>query len=724
MRHCHIALYAALLLFRPAIATETLLYDNFESNKIDGWLLSGEYSTPIFERAGNSALRLTGEGAALRQAAATDIASVRIGASFAAANLEFGEFCVGEATFNNGKSWFKVLRIGDGRDDGVTQHAGAVTREVPKGTTQIGFRAYVAGGSPAGICWLDNVSVLGEPDAAARMGPSYKRRLSRPFLLGEATLAGPVSMREFSMPHTAATPKHTFSGSLRIVDRDRAGQLQAIVDERDRVSSVGEPIRHLPEFDFQFVQRGSDILPLQRGVLRREHPYWEIILQPGKAWDEAGDNGWTRAAVPFALQERSANCTHNGVLTWLFNAAGDVSRVAYQISSETCGYFKFDMWGVVAAEYQRQDLSEDSAARFDRLVAHSKARLAVRPLAQLSKDYAGIDPAAFGADDGIHPDDLSVLGLVVDGVHYRSDCRTRQGVHPFCDSLPLPSSSTAKSIFAGVATMRLEKLNPGVAQMTIASLVEACDAQLWADVTIENALDMATGNFRSLEAHVDENSIPHERFVFQDKNARKLEFACDYFQRKAEPGSRFVYHTSDTYLVGAALSAFVARRSAGADLYGTVLLQSLWRPLQLSPLLDDTKRSYDEYAQAFTGYGLTYEVDDIVRIAAWLNNDAARPAEEALLDSHMLNAALQRVPDDRGLEAGSARLQYNNGFWAHDAGATIGCQQAVWVPFMSGYAGITVAMFPNGVIYYYFSDSYVYRWQSAIEAAHMIKPLC
>jgi len=33
-------------------------------------------------------------------------------------------------------------------------------------------------------------------------------------------------------------------------------------------------------------------------------------------------------------------------------------------------------------------------------------------------------------------------------------------------------------------------------------------------------------------------------------------------------------------------------------------------------------------------------------------------------------------------------------------------------------------MFPNGVIYYYFSDSYVFRWQTGREAAHMIRPLC
>ena len=47
-----------------------------------------------------------------------------------------------------------------------------------------------------------------------------------------------------------------------------------------------------------------------------------------------------------------------------------------------------------------------------------------------------------------------------------------------------------------------------------------------------------------------------------------------------------------------------------------------------------------------------------------------------------------------------------------------------WLMFMSGVSGITVAMFPNGIVYYYFSDGYVFRWQSAIRAAHTIRSLC
>ncbi|MDX1499909.1 MAG: hypothetical protein R3176_08435 [Woeseiaceae bacterium] len=543
------------------------------------------------------------------------------------------------------------------------------------------------------------------------------------FLTADVGPLQPVGMAAFGPPAGALSPRATMAGRLELVVDAKLAHLAVVHDPWGRVAEVGEPIGVLPAVAIDIVQRGVDLLPLERSLIRGAHPYWEIAFQPGRAWREEADGGWTRAALPFVLQERSANCTHNGVLAWLFDAAGRVSRARYQVASETCGYFKADLYGSTGLVYAARDLASAAAPAIARLERHRRARLPVRPLAELADEYPGVDPAGFAVDDGIDLRDVSVLGLVAGGVHYRSDCRTRHGPFPFCDSLPLPSYSTAKSVFAGVATMRLQRLHPGFAEQRIAGLLERCDRRRWGDVSIENALDMATGNFRSPAFEEDEFSQPHEWFVFADAHRDKLSFACHFFPRKAAPGTRFVYHTSDTYVLGSALAAFVARRADGADLYRDVLLEPLWRPLELSPLLDEPLRTYDAVRQPFTGYGLTYEADDIVRLAAWLM-DGAELDGTPMLDEQMLAAALQRDPADRGLPAGAPGLRYNNGFWGFDAGPSLGCARPVWVPFMSGVSGITVAMFPNGVIYYYFSDSYVFRWQSAREAAHRIAPLC
>jgi hypothetical protein len=568
------------------------------------------------------------------------------------------------------------------------------------------------------------IAVLAATLAACGSLPEHERLLTRDFLSGVAGLDRPLSTREYAKPAGAEAPTAQFTGVLRLVGPGQHGQLQAIHDPFDLAGLRADAIHHLPEFEFAFVQRGHDLIPLRRGVIRTEHPYWEYVLQPGEVWHEPGDARWARASLPFSLQERSANCTHNGLMTWLFDSDGNVSRVAYQISSETCAYFKADLWGIVPATFDKGDVpgAEEAIRRVD---AHRAARLPVRPVAMLAADHPGVDPANIGAVDGVEPDDMTVYGFFVDGVHYRSECGTRHGPYPYCDSLPLPSYSTAKSIFAGFALMRMEKQHPGIAGLSVSSLVPECDVDRWGDVTLEHLLDMATGNYEQTGWEADEDSASHVEFIDDDRHVTKIDFACSHFERQAEPGTLWVYHTSDTYLLGTALRNYVDRRHDGdVDFYTHVIAQPIWSKLNLSPLLDDSKRTYDDAAQPYAGYGLTYESDDIVRIADWLAAKDAGFGGEPVFDEAMLDAALQRDASDPGLTAVYPTLRYNNGFWGFNAAQALGCETDVWVPFMSGYGGITVAMLPNDTVYYYFSDGYAFRWASAVVESSKIRNLC
>jgi len=89
---------------------------------------------------------------------------------------------------------------------------------------------------------------------------------------------------------------------------------------------------------------------------------------------------------------------------------------------------------------------------------------------------------------------------------------------------------------------------------------------------------------------------------------------------------------------------------ADADIYRDTV-RPLWQALHLSPVLDDTMRTYDASAQPLAGLGLFYTPDDIARLARWVA-DGALIDGQPVLDQSMLNAALQRDPNDRGLEAG------------------------------------------------------------------------
>lgn len=520
----------------------------------------------------------------------------------------------------------------------------------------------------------------------------------------------------------SALPRNRFEGRLRLFGAAERGGFLAHVDRYRTVGEGDSPRKHLPEFDFELVQAGSHLIPLRRDSVANAHPDWEFVLSPGRVWDEPGDAGYSRAALLFALQQKNANCIHNGVLMFLFKDDGAVSQASYQIASETCAYFKADFWGLLPATYVREKI--DGA---DKLVADYRAevagRMPVKPLAALAQDYPGIDPRKFAAPNDKSPLDISLAGLVIDGTHYVGGCTTRFGAYPYCESLVVPSYSLAKSVFAGLGLMRLEKLYPGASEARIADYVPAC-ADGWDGVRFVDALDMATGHYDSTAYMRDEEADTDSATgLFQsERHADKLAFACTHYPRKVAPGKRWVYHTSDTYLLGTAMNALLKqKRGADADIFDDVVYADILRPLHVSPTAAQTRRSYDDAHQPFAGWGLMWLRDDVAKIAAFL---AIGSRTQAVLDQAQLGAALQRDPQNRGLTP-LPGFRYNNGFWAHDIGARLpGCKGETWIPFLSGFGGITLLVLPNGGAYYYFSDDESPLWMDAALEAHRIRSLC
>jgi hypothetical protein len=524
-------------------------------------------------------------------------------------------------------------------------------------------------------------------------------------------LAAPVNLEAFAPPPDATQADGRFEGRLRLdVAQARLG-VRIIKDTTGDAPAVVAARATLPPFDFAFVQEGATLIPLQRGPVVSGHAQWDWVLETGRVWREAGDRGWLRAAIPFALQERNANCLHNGVLSFVFRPDGAISNVALEIASETCAYLKFDAWAQVGARYV-PETAKEAAATVAAWRRNEAARLPVRPIADLAKLYLGVDPGRFrpaSSDD----DPPSAYGIVVDGVRYAGPCRTRHGDYPFCEALSLPSYSTAKSIVGAVGLMRLEALHPGTAAGLIRDQVPACSGQAWVGVTLLNAADMATGLYDKTAPQADEDAPAILSFFNAEDHAAKLAYACGHYRRQAEPGTHFAYHTTDTYLLGTALADGLR-----GDLYADVIAP-LWRSLSLSPSILETRRTYDAVRQPFTGWGLTYQADDIVRVGAWVAGGGG-----GLLDKGLLDSALQRDPAHPGLEAAGKDYRYKTGFWARNLAKTLKCKAPLWVPFMSGYGGISVVLLPGGMTYYGFGDSEAFDWSSAAVEANKIKGLC
>ena len=560
--------------------------------------------------------------------------------------------------------------------------------------------------------------------AAAPDADSPRRVLPFAELTGGAPLTLPVDMSAFAPRNASRAPINRFVGRL-VLKVSGPASVQVLRDGFGDFDSKDSPARRLPAFDYEFVQSGNALIPVRRGAIPSDSPEWEFILEPGRVWDEAGDQGYTRASIPFALEERNANCMHNGVLGFLFKSDGTISDAVYEIGSETCAYAEFNMWGRAAARYIPARVSNAAAiaAGYDRENAH---RLPTKPISELAKDFPGVDPSRFGSPDEINTADMTTYGLGVKGVNYVGACNTRFGAYPFCSELTLPSYSLAKSIFGGLAGMRLSLRYPGVMREPIGPYVPACAAAgTWNDVTFADALGMATGHYISTDDQADEAAPDVKAFFLDDTHAARIRFACTHYPSKEAPGARWVYHTADAYILGTALSAFYrGKTKPDSDLYSDILVEPIWHELHLDPAIDVARRSYDATAQPFTGWGLTLHSDDVAKLAGFINVDHGAVDGAQLVDREMLDAAMQHDPHDPGLSAAYADLRYKNGFWAWNAQKALGCAGPTWIPFMSGFGGIIVALLPNGVTYYYFSDGGKYAWAQAAREAVKISPIC
>jgi Beta-lactamase len=589
-------------------------------------------------------------------------------------------------------------------------------------------RASAAAASPGHEAVAQAKAAPGPASASAATlttGLPQRQHLTTTQLREGFTYTEPLPLAAFAPMPGASGARHRFEGVLMLDDTARSGSFREYTDRYDVVGVGDAPVKHLPEFAFELIQVGDALVPVRRGAIPGDHPYWEWILEPGRVWQETQDGKYSRAALPFSLEEVNENCVHNGVLTFLYRADGAVSRVAYQVSSETCAYFKADLWGVLTARFTpRRIEAGDAIGHAYR--AEVAARLPRKPIAALGEDFPGVNPANFGHPAEVTAEHMTTWGVVADGVHYSGGCPTRAGSYPFCEVLDLPSYSIAKSVFAGLALMRLEQLQPGTRALRVGDYVPECAANLdWRDVSFENLLDMASGFYLSPGSYVDETA-PHiiERFFLPTSHREKIDYACNFFARREKPGGRWVYRTADTYLLGTALNAYLKReRGRDADLFDDVIVRGIWQPLALSPVTTISRRTRDETAQPFAGFGLVLQPDDVAKLGQFLNPTSG--AADHLLDPAMRRAALQLDANDRGLPAGvDGATLYNNGFWALPFADVAGCPGPLHVPYMSGFGGITVLLLPNGVTYYYFSDNDEYRFRRALDEAARIRSYC
>jgi len=573
-------------------------------------------------------------------------------------------------------------------------------------------------------------------------------------LLRGADLLTPVDeTAAFAMPAAAAEPEENFEGTLTLKSNSSNAHFSLLSDVFQLVANGPSPWKRLPAFQFQFVQSGSYLIPVQQGLQITGDVVWNYIPGTGRVWREADDAGYMRASLPFALVQRNQNCVHSGTMTFLFGAKKQprISRVFYQIAQETCYPMKFDAWGTLDADYTPQTVPDAEQVR-QRFATEQANRLPTKPLSQLAKDFPdGKFDLTSIAKGYRHPEDITTYGFVVHGVHYTSGCPTRHGEYPFCDEMRLPSYSIAKSVFAGVALMRLGQLyGTSTYDLKIRDYVPPKKNEgNWEQTTFGDTSDMSTGNFNSDAYEADEDSPVNDQFLIDESLESKTRDAFAFHKKQVPPGTVWVYQSSATFLLTQAMNVYL-RKKAGpnADLFN-LIRDDVYEPLLMSPGFMSTTRTENSPTGAPTGYyGLFFNRDDVAKISTFLNNSGGKINGNQVLEPTRLQEALFRGPNVetagvaiRGQNPHSAlgaavktedsqavdnSRRYAHGFWGRRISRTEfpGLQCDFWISLMNGYGGNTVQLLPNGVTFYVFSDGYEFPWGPPLAIAGNLAPMC
>ena len=61
--------------------------------------------------------------------------------------------------------------------------------------------------------------------------------------------------------------------------------------------------------------------------------------------------------MPFSFLHKNANCVHNGIMLAVFDGK-NISNAIFQISGETCAYYKFDYIALYETKLQQANKTE------------------------------------------------------------------------------------------------------------------------------------------------------------------------------------------------------------------------------------------------------------------------------------------------------------------------------------------------------------------------------
>lgn len=653
---------------------DNLFSEDFESG-YGTWTIGGSGDYGIVSKGGSQTLNLAKDSSATATVNTAIAEDVVVSLEIIATSLESGETCIADAQGSG--SWITVGMLENGQDNGSTYPFAVSNGSFDNTTLTLRLRA--GGNINSDDCYFDNISVDSIPGGVPRTEANYA------YLMASADET--FSTAAFAQTQTE-TPTNTFSGNLLISGTPVFSKNYGVT------GNLPNGYASWPGFDYEFIQQGNRLIPVDRGHGFIGGGAWSVSAGVGAVWDEAGDNGYSRAAFPYTLKQNNSNCEHNGLATFLFKDDGSISNVHIQNVAETCTFYGFEFYGTLTGSYNPHTVANSAQVIADRNTEEA-AQIPTKPLSDLALDFPGVDLGNYGY--AIDPADLNGYSVLVNGISYSDGCITRYGSHPYCSEKTVGIYSFTKSMHAFMVVAALENQYPGFKNELISDLVPECAGESrWNGVTVEHALDMSTGNYSSANYEVDEGSSAIVSGFFEPTTrAARAAFSCTGWPHKVNPGTYHVYHTTDTELVSYAAASFANSMLGGSAEAFDDILVPVYKAIGLSHYIHGIQRTTDTQ-DAWGGYGLSVTLNDVVRLSQYLRDEAI---SDGLLDPTMVNEVLSG--SSQGLYAQLSNFNYDNGFWRYHVGAASAmsaCGSSTQVPIMSGYGGHTTIILPEVII--------------------------
>lgn len=480
--------------------------------------------------------------------------------------------------------------------------------------------------------------------------------------------------------------EHSFSGVIHLSET----QMNTTRPDRDW-SGSGQS--YFPELSLRVVRHGDYLIPLDRGIIYsggRGRSFWSFIASPGRVWHEPGDNGWSRASVPFVFIDNFIGQALNGLATFLFTSGG-VSWVAVQITQETSPEYDFshgDYNAAVAARFEPRDFADAvrAAEEYERELA---ARPPVESWSVLP--LAGFTSSFFNSD--IPPESVSSAGLLLDGTLYLQPAETRSGPFPYPQEMRHGVFSVTKTMLMGLSMFYFaERYGEGLFDELITDYVPELAAHPgWRGVTFGNALDMATGT---------QGTDRDLNFIMARSAADKLSAVRDMPDAAPAPGETFSYASSHTFTLSCALSRYVKTKEGPDADYWLLVRDNVLRPIGAGAL--PVLRTFEPDGALGTpvgGWGCYPTAVEAVQIGRLMSNEGIHNGRQ-ILNKSKVREALERT-SRRGLPTHLAATRYLRSLWIYDVTLSTGLVAA---PHMKGHGGNIVFVLPGAVVAVRFAD--------------------